>query len=172
MRDALHRLVGERIVDAPPHDGFRVPAPTEAELRDLYRWNGELLTLALSRRAAARARGAPGRAGIAQYGRDRLTDEAGGGPEATGELFLLIARCSGSAEHVEAVDLLNDRLGPARVAEERLFGDVGAERDQLRRLFRESDIPGLRQRLAAYHKRRQRCVPDLLVVMRHPAPRR
>jgi DNA-binding GntR family transcriptional regulator len=49
VRDALHRLVGERLVEAPQHNGFRVPRPTEAELRDLYAWNGLVIGAATSR---------------------------------------------------------------------------------------------------------------------------
>jgi hypothetical protein len=46
VRDALHRLTGERLVEAPNHNGFRVPLITEAELRDLYQWHAQLLILA------------------------------------------------------------------------------------------------------------------------------
>lgn len=46
VRDALHRLTGERLVEAPSHNGFRVPLPSEAALRDLYNWNGLVLGLA------------------------------------------------------------------------------------------------------------------------------
>ena len=69
VRDALHRLVGERIVEAPRNDGFRVPAPTEAELRDLYGWNRDLLDLALRKRS-------PGAGGAALYAA-RQADPAG-----------------------------------------------------------------------------------------------
>jgi DNA-binding GntR family transcriptional regulator len=89
VRDALHRLVGERMVEAPRNDGFRVPAPTEAELRDLYGWNCRLLELALGRRASARA--ALLAAGSADAP-DMSTFMAA-------DLFRLIARRSGNPEH-------------------------------------------------------------------------
>src|SRR5256885_13578516 len=50
VRDALHRLTGERLVDAPRHEGFRVPMMTETLLRYLYAWHLDLLLLALTRR--------------------------------------------------------------------------------------------------------------------------
>ena len=36
VRDALHRLTGERLVEAPRHEGFRIPMMTETLLRHLY----------------------------------------------------------------------------------------------------------------------------------------
>jgi tetratricopeptide (TPR) repeat protein len=45
VRDALHRLTGERLVEAPRHEGFRVPVITEGTLRHLYAWHRDLLRL-------------------------------------------------------------------------------------------------------------------------------
>ena len=47
VRDALHRLTGERLVDAPRHEGFRAPMLTETTLRHLYLWHRDLLLLAV-----------------------------------------------------------------------------------------------------------------------------
>src|SRR3954471_22236340 len=58
VRDALHRLTGERLVEAPRHEGFRVPLLTESMLRHLYAWHRDLLLLAiLNRRRGAQASG-------------------------------------------------------------------------------------------------------------------
>src|SRR5256885_14478398 len=50
VRDALHRLTGERLVEAPRHEGFRVPMMTETTLRHLYGWHLDLLLLAVMKR--------------------------------------------------------------------------------------------------------------------------
>ena len=50
IRDALHRLTGERLVEAPRHEGFRVPMLTETMLRHLYAWHQDLLLLAILNR--------------------------------------------------------------------------------------------------------------------------
>lgn len=47
VREALHRLSGERIVDSWHQEGFRQPMFAEADLRDLYQWAGALIALAL-----------------------------------------------------------------------------------------------------------------------------
>src|SRR5438132_2867759 len=52
VRDALHRLTGERLVEAPRHEGFRVPMLTETMLRHLYAWHRDLVTLAMLNRRA------------------------------------------------------------------------------------------------------------------------
>ena len=160
VRDALHRLVGERIVEAPRNDGFRVPAPTEAELRDLYGWNGRLLDLALARQVTTVAQPQP------EAGRDRS-----GTVEATGQLFRLIARRSASLEHEAAVATLNDRLGAMRHAEPHVFEDVEEELKQLSRAFATRDWPRLRRALAVYHRRRRQSVPEILVAARAGANR-
>lgn len=47
VRDALHRLAGERLVDSWHQEGFRQPIVSEADLRDLYAWTAALLGYAL-----------------------------------------------------------------------------------------------------------------------------
>jgi len=53
IRDALHRLTGERLVETPRHEGFRVPLVTETMLRHLYTWHLDLLLLAIARRGCS-----------------------------------------------------------------------------------------------------------------------
>ena len=158
VRDALHRLVGERLVEAPRNDGFRVPAPTEAELRDLYRWSRELLEQALRRRPSG-------------SGADTLSPgEADVMPSSTApaaaDLFRYIARRSGNAELEAAVENVSDRLAAMRSVERRLFADHAEELAGLRALLAGPDTGPLRRAIAAYHRRRQRCVPELLVAAR------
>jgi len=152
IRDALHRLTGERLVEAPNHNGFRVPLPTEATLRDLYDWNAQLITL-----AARRVHSLSGRPQAADSSQD--TDNVA----ATASLFTEIARASGSAEHMRAVQQLNDRLASFRRLEEQMLDDIGAEIGLLRR----SHIDGNRSHLVSlvehYRRRRVRIVPALLV---------
>lgn len=161
VRDALHRLAGEGLVEAPRHDGFRVPAPTEAELRDLYGWNGKLLTLAVTRSARA--------AGLLPAAHGLPLDPADGGPaDETAALFLEIAAGSESGEHIRAVASLNDRLASARRAETALFPAAAGEREELRLALRSSNVKALRRLIARYHKVRQRCVPEIRLAMSRP----
>jgi len=152
VRDALHRLVGERIVEAPRHDGFRVPAPLEAELRELYGWNRQLLELAL--RCAGTRSAAP------------AIGEADGAATATADLFRRMARMAGNAEHEQAIDNLSDRLGALRIAEARIFDDSEEELAAMRGALEVGDLAALRRQIAAYHRRRQRFVPEILAAAR------
>lgn len=165
VRDALHRLVGEKLVEVPRNDGFRVPSPTEAELRDLYRWNGVLLEQALRQRPSVTHTAALDR---------REEDEVlpGSAARSAADLFRQIARRSGNAELEAAVENVSDRLAALRVVETRLFPDLSEELAGLCALLPDADTAPLRRAIAAYHRRRQRCVPDLLVQARrlHASP--
>ena len=159
VRDALHRLVGERIVEAPRNDGFRVPSPTEAELRDLYGWNQDLLDLALRRRT-------PPSAGAALHAAQ--PSPASTGTSTTADLFRRIAHRSGNPEHEAAVENLSDRLAATRIVEGRLFGNLAQELETLHDLLAREDLASLRRALATYHRRRQRSAPELLIASRLP----
>jgi len=160
VRDALHRLVGERLVEAPRNDGFRVPAPTEAQLRDLYAWNYELLALALRRQAPHRGR---------PSARTESDDLSTAPSRTAADFFRSIAGSCGNPEHEATIDGLSDRLSPLRPSEEHLFPDWADELDLLKQACARGDMLALKRGIAAYHRRRQRCVPDLLVQWRRLA---
>lgn len=145
VRDALHRLVGEGLVEAPRGDGFRTPLITEIGLRHLYRWNGTLLDL------AARAPG----------GKAALPDEAGL-LDRTETLFLAIARRPGNPEHAAAVARLSERLRPMRHIEADLLADANAEIDELSALLPDDASGPLRRALAVYHRKRERLAAEIV----------
>jgi DNA-binding FadR family transcriptional regulator len=146
VRDALHRLVGERLVEAPRHDGFRVPTMTEAQLRALYGWSGELAALALRRR-----RGAPA-----------WFPETAGEPADPAVFFLALARGTDNLELVHAVAGTNDRLAAYRAVEREAQADLAEDMNRLFERLRRGDGRTLARELAAYHRRRQRAVPRIL----------
>jgi DNA-binding GntR family transcriptional regulator len=151
VRDALHRLLGERLITAPRGEGFRTPLLTEAALRDLYRWNAQLLNLALR---------SPLPPGSAVDGVEALA--AGGLVQRTEAFFLRIAAGSGSGELHAAVAGLNDRLRSVRTAEGRLLTDLGEELQAIEEAYAGSSFAQLRAQLAHYHRRRDKATPQLL----------
>ncbi len=144
VRDALHRLVGERIVEAPRSDGFRVPILTETSLRHLYDWKLELLLLAL------RSPGAPA-----------LPVTAADVPDIAAAA-LAIARRHPNPELCSAVAQLNARLAPVRAREASVLGHIEGELMELVSLLRAEELRDLRRALISYHRRRLRMVPQLI----------
>jgi len=151
IRDALHRLTGERLVEAPNHNGFRVPLPTEAALRDLYRWNGLVLALA--------AKQLP-------VGLDlKAINHRGTSPDAassTAALFHEIAHHSGNVELGIAVGLLNDRLAIFRRAELTALEGVTEELAVLVEVVASGNRARLGIGLTRYHRRRTAGVSEIL----------
>jgi hypothetical protein len=156
VRDALHRLVGERLVETPRNDGFRIPLMTEAALRDLYRWNERLLLLALKGPLTVPADARVGE-GVAEGHASSPADPAA--------LFLRIARLSPIREHHMAVTNVNDRLGRVRVKEPELFQDCDEEIGAIAQALASSNAAALRRLLAGYHRRRERRAGDLLELL-------
>ncbi len=153
VRDALHRLVGEGLVEAPRNDGFRTPLLTEIGLRHLYRWHATLLDLA--------ARTAP------TPGAEPPTNDPD--PLARTEaLFLAIARLPGNPEHVAAVTRLTERLRPMRRAEASLITDTHGEIDALGALLHTGAATPLRRAIAAYHGKRERIVAEIVQRLHRP----
>ncbi|HEX4736692.1 MAG TPA: GntR family transcriptional regulator [Allosphingosinicella sp.] len=153
VRDALHRLVGEGLVEAPRGDGFRFPLVTEMGLRHLYRWNRALLDLG-ARASGARAPGV-----------HRIAAAEGDTIDTAERLFLEIAGRSANPEHLAAVALLNARLRTVRRAELELLSDPAQELMGIADSLSDPAARDLRRRIAAYHRGRERLAAELVAAL-------
>jgi hypothetical protein len=90
--------------------------------------------------------------------------------EATETLFLAIAAWTGNPENGTAVARLNDRLWPIRWTEAALTAGLGAELDAIAELLRADAPPLLRRSLAAYHRRRERLIGEIVAALVAPRP--
>lgn len=154
IRDALHRLTGERFVEAPRQDGFRVPLVTETMLRHLYAWHLDLLLLATARRrwAPVRLEGSEGASVPAPPGRLDWQNA----------LFLKLVEAGGNPEHVFALRVLIERMEPYQRLEDELLDALQAETETIAAAILAGDRAALRKSLMAYHRRRARLVPELI----------
>ncbi|WP_207080828.1 GntR family transcriptional regulator [Novosphingobium sp. KA1] len=144
IRDALHRLAGERLVETRASDGFHVPAVTEIGLRDLYRWNDELV------RTALRVSQEPCR----QAG--PLVE-----PVDAADLFAFIAARSRSAEIVTQVALANDRLAYIRQIESNIVANSLDEIRAINTALLQSS-KSTKNLIQEYHRSRISIIPRLI----------
>lgn len=149
IREALHILSGEGLVEARPGEGFFVPNIDEPALRDLYHWNAQLLFLAIQGWdwVHVTRRDFPG---------------SGNAAEQAASLFLSIARRSRNAEHARAVHMANARLHSARLVEASLFTDMVQEIGILTEALAIGDRPALRRLITAYHRRRVKIAAEIV----------
>lgn len=152
VREALHRLTGERLVEALKFDGFRMPIMTETLLRQLYGWHLDLLLLALMKRRCS------GFGDQAQL--DQPPAETSHGR--VNQLFLQLAQNGGNPEHVQALRTLAERLEPVQRIERAFLDGTEAETDEILTALQTHDRRALRSSLLQYHRRRDRIVPELL----------
>lgn len=157
VRAMLYRLVGERLVELRPNEGFRVPQITEAQMRDLYFWNLQVLLL-------AHQMGGHGEAsvdgGLAAW---TLGEPGPSAPvEATRRLFGLVGRRSGNPFCAGALEALNDSLNSARRVEGGLFPDLADELRAMARALTQDQTSEGRRALSAYHQRRIRAAPEIV----------
>jgi hypothetical protein len=158
VRDALHRLTGERLVETPRHEGFRAPAMTEVALRHLYAWHQDLLLVAL-----LHSRTLPGPVEIA--GCEPFDQE-----RSLRRLFLAIAQGSGNPEHLVAFESAAERLRPIGRLEPLVIKDIDEERSEFQSAL-EAGGKAVRWAIIRYHRRRTRAVPELLErLMQDEAP--
>ena len=154
VRDALHRLTGERLVEAPRHEGFRAPLVTETMLRHLYAWHRDLLLLATARRHW----------GPVSVGQDedssRLTPL--GLLHRQNAFFLKLVEAGGNPEHLFALRTLMERMEPFQRFDEDLLDAVQEETETIVAAISAGDRPALRKSLVAYHRRRARLIPELV----------
>lgn len=148
VRDCLNRLVGERLVDMKPGDGFSVPRISEKSLRDMLELNAMLLDFALVHSAIV---------GAIPRAEQSVEDYAG----RVAALFSVVAQRSPNIALTENLLSLDDRLHAIRRWEPQLFHDYYQELEELERhLIRNAGE--LRISLRKYHDRRIAGVAELV----------
>jgi hypothetical protein len=154
VRDALHLLAGRGLVVIGTGEGFHVGHIDAPALADLYLWN--LGVLMLSLRSWPRA----------LDGNDNdATDDDGLTHDPASQIAsvcTVISQLSLNAEHRLAIESLNDRLHPIRIAE---FGVIEApEREifALQAALHQHDARNLQRLLASYHRKRLRKAAEIV----------
>ncbi|MGH6616436.1 GntR family transcriptional regulator [Sphingomonas sp.] len=155
VRDALHRLAGERLVETRTSDGFHLPLVTESGLRALYAWNDDLVRLAVRTWPHGQEMGRG----------DALSADAA---RATRQLFALIGARSANAEHGVQLQACSDRLAAARSAERRVLDAIDPEIRTIATAF-DHGAPGeLIKLVRAYHRRRIAATPRIAHALYQP----
>lgn len=157
IRDSLHRLAGEGLVETRISDGFHVSSMDAPALQDLYEWNKQILMLALANRDRSISAGT-------------IAMVAGSVPSNTAaDVFESIGRASPNFEHLCAIRSLNSRLSAVRRAEIQVLDDVEIEVVAIARFFAVNDKVALQRQIAAYHRRRRSAAP--LIVRQYYRPK-
>ncbi|CCW19659.1 regulatory protein GntR, HTH [Sphingobium indicum BiD32] len=149
VRDALQRLVGEKLVQIYGKGGFVVPDIHIEQIYHLYAWQGDLLRLALAQwgLTTAQVGDVPDlEEPTGQVAGQFLADRAA-------ELFARIGACSPNPEHLHAIIATGERLAIVRSHEIRL----DRAEDELHTLWfvaSSGDKNALKTALNRYHRRR------------------
>lgn len=142
VRDVLHRLVGENLVESSAGEGFHVPRLSEAALRDLYEWHSALVLMAV------------------RTARKPLVADEPDVETIAARTALLFERIGGMAPNREirlAISSVGDRLHPFRMIESEVLEPMIGELDELAVV--DSALP---QAIRRYHLRRMKAVTELI----------
>lgn len=153
VRDALNRLTGERLVEAEPGEGFRVPRLDGAELRTAFAWHHRLMAMAI------RWRGGPFPAIEIPQGHDGIG-------ERTALLFGSIAATARNGELNRAVSQAAARLNPYRQLEPKALDDPETELAALEALTGSRSRAALLAAIGDYHARRKAAADRLAELVR------
>ncbi|MFT4052955.1 MAG: GntR family transcriptional regulator [Novosphingobium sp.] len=169
VRDALHRLYGEGLLEMGDRRGFRVRKWSPEALRDCYTWHGHLIRMALKAGGTARLDG------LAVDGWSIDCGAIDCGPPdrivaAAEHMFLRIARMSGSDELVAAVRNAGERLRAVRFVEAERWPDCGEELAAANALAASGSVRALLAALWNYHRRRIRAARVLCEAIRRSTP--
>jgi DNA-binding GntR family transcriptional regulator len=144
VREALHRLSGERIVDSWHQEGFRQPIFAESDLCDLYRWSGALLGLALRDPALQQSQT------VAMLPSMDVEDY----PARVARLYRAVAFLNGNREIRFAIANMIDRSEFFRATEVRTDPVASEELASMETAFLQERWVDLRRKSAAFHRRR------------------
>ena len=148
VRDCLNRLVGERLVDMKPGEGYRVPRISEKALRDMLAVNAALLESTLVARSE-------------ELNDVEFKSEKRAYADRVSLFFDFIATLSGNIIIIETVRSLNERMHAVRMKDPLVFPDTLQEIEELEQLSTKQEA-GLRNKLHIYHQRRRVKVSALI----------
>jgi DNA-binding GntR family transcriptional regulator len=154
VRDALNRLIGERLVETHSGTGFHVFGMHEPDLRDLYAWHAQLALNAIRWWPTA----APSIA--VATGRDPVAGSRA--------IFHALGASSLNAELQAAVAAAADRLEAVRHVEPLLLPAIEDELDHLAAALRAGERAEATRLIRAYHRRRVIAVPGLIRALYRP----
>lgn len=143
VRDALHVLSGEGLIETRTSEGYALPLIDEPGLKDLYRWCSGVFQLAV--RTAPRSHQS-----VAMSVASERDDER------AAVLFALVARLSDNAECIRTINALIDRTAALRHAEHAVLDRVAAELDEIELAIGAGDPPLLARQIGGYYRRRER----------------
>lgn len=142
VRDSLNQLVGARLVDMKPGEGYRVARITEQRLRDMLDLNLALLELAFSARKPA----------------NRPVTMQAAGPDYADRLaavFDALAKRAGNAILGETLNSLGERMYIIRKLDPTVFPDSAQDLEAMERLV-ETEDAALHFAIRNYHAQRRR----------------
>ncbi|HLZ78590.1 MAG TPA: GntR family transcriptional regulator [Sphingomonas sp.] len=154
IRDALHRLAGEGLIETWQNEGFRAPQISEPAIRDFYEWSNELIHVVI--RAAARR--PDHRLRARSSGEDYAARVA--------DTFHQLAALSANHEHRRVVANLCDRGLILWRAEHRVIDDVLADLGAIEQTGAEGDWAEAGRAIDLFHRRRLRVVPEIAASLR------
>lgn len=160
VRDALHRLSGERIIDSWHQEGFRQPILAEADLHDLHEWAAALLTLALAPELPDPA--------LPEVERSEVRDSDYANDVA--RLFRAIAWLRDNREIRFAVTNLIERSQVFRAAELRVDPGCRAAVAAMDEDFCFRRWSALRAKITRFHHRRRELAGRVVAAMRPREP--
>lgn len=149
LRDAVHRLVGEHLLEVQPGGGFQIPLMNADGLLQLYQWHEWLVRLALRKgRTTASA--------VTIQRVDIGDGSASAVAFAIETLFGAIGSNSRNADHLRALDNAAARLHVVRLLEPRVMTRTREEAESLQSLAANGAILAIRTAVSEYHRRRIR----------------
>lgn len=149
VREAIMRLVGERLFEQHPSGGFRVAVPDSDRLAQLYDWNLHHLLAVLGLVSSEALDSAFARLRGRTIGRSAAELAVH-----TAMIFRMIGSTVANPLFIEQIDMASDRLHYARIAESRSGIDVARELNALVEIVGVDVKARVRRRILAFHRRR------------------
>jgi DNA-binding transcriptional regulator YhcF (GntR family) len=147
VRDALNRLVGERLVEMQGGGGFALAEIDRRSAYNLYSFHGDLVRTIVKVMVRFDELGAPPACLLNKTAQGLTLAQA------TAEFFALTAACSPNPEHLDAIVQVGERLAVFRLYE----GAIGRRGEELATLWnvtRSGNRNATRVAMWQYHRRR------------------